>query len=155
MPANAVKELQNAPLPALIEKLGLAIANAQFALDKNAISIAQLLTDADHGVDLNDSFGKRTLLELGFQPTFYQITEATVEARVAFTASESEEFSIGASIGVNLGYFAASVNASYAAKYSFTGSGSSAITARFVAVPPPSVFSDILRSTIRTRPPTP
>jgi hypothetical protein len=153
MANRAMSELQQAPLPQLVEKLGVSIAQAQFALDRNAAAIAQVLANKEEGIDLNDGEGKRSLLELGFAPTFYQITEATIEARVAFSASESQAFSIGASIGVNVLYFAASVNASYSAKYAFEASGSSAVTAKFVSVPPPTVFHEILRSRIRPRTP--
>jgi hypothetical protein len=149
MPSRVITELQEAPLPEMIERLGVAIAQAQFALDRNSIEIARILADGENGLDLGDGAGTRSLLELGFAPTFYQITEATVEARVAFTSKQSEDFSLGASIGVNVGFFAASVNASYTNKYSFEATGSSMVRARFVSVPPPAVFSELLRSTIR------
>jgi hypothetical protein len=151
MPGAVVTELMQAPLADMVEKLGIAVAQAQLALDRNSAEIARLLADEETGIDLNDGAGVRPLLMLGFAPTFYQITEATIEARVAFTSSQSEAFSIGASIGVNVGYFAASVNASYSNRYSFEATGSSAIRARFVNVPPPPVFTDLLRSTIRAR----
>ncbi len=135
----------------MVEKLGLAVASAQLALDRNSAEIARLLADQENGIDLNDGAGARSLLELGFAPTFYQITEATIDARVAFTSSQSEQFTIGASIGVNVVFFAASVNASYTNKYSFEASGSSAIHAKFVNIPPPAVFNELLRSMIRER----
>jgi len=151
MPSRVTTELQQAPLPEMVQRLGLAIAQAQLALDRNSAEIAQLLANEENGIDLNDGAGARSLLELGFAPTFYQITEATIDVRVAFTASESEQFSIGGSIGVNVGFFAASVNASYSNKYAFEATASSTIRARFVSVPPPGLFHEILRSTIRPR----
>ena len=151
MPNRVLTELQQAPLAEMVQKLGIAIAQAQLALDRNSADIARLLADSEGGIDLNDGVGTRSLLELGFAPTFYHISEATVEARVAFTSSESEQFSIGAAIGVNVGFFAASVNASYSSKYSFDASASSSISARFVSIPPPGVFSELLRSTVRSR----
>jgi hypothetical protein len=149
--ASVSTELQQAPLPELVERLGIAIAQAQLALDKNSAEIARLLADTENGIDFNDGMGARSLLEMGFAPTFYHITDATIEARVAFTQSNAEAFTIGGSIGVNVGYFAASVNASYTNKYSFEASASSSIRAHFVSVPPPGVFNDLLRSTIRQR----
>ena len=151
MPSQVITELQQAPLADMVEKLGLAIARAQLALDRNSAEIARILADEENGIDLNDGGGLRSLLELGFAPTFYQITEATIEARVAFTSSQSEAFSIGASIGVNVLYFAASVNASYSNRYSFEATGSSAIRAKFVNIPPPAVFNERLRALIRER----
>jgi len=149
---QAVQSLLQSPLPQMLEQLGTAIANAQFAMDQNAIRIARLLTDEDQGLELPEG-RKVTLLELGFTPTFYHLTEATIEARVAFSTSESRELSVGATIGGTIGFFTASVNASYTAKYSFDASGSSAITARFVSVPPPTVFHERLRAGIDTKKP--
>jgi hypothetical protein len=151
MATQVVTELQQAPLAELVEKLGVAISNAQLALDRNSASIAQLLADEQNGIDLGDGGRTRSLLELGFAPTFYHITEATIDARVAFTSSQSEQFTIGASVGVNVGFFAASVNASYTNKYQFDAEGSSAIHARFVSIPPPSVFNELLQSLMRSR----
>ena len=80
----------------------------------------------------------------GSQPPYPHQTEQT-----PFTSSQSEQFSIGGSIGVNVGFFAASVNASYSNRYSFDATGSSAIRAKFVNIPPPAVFNERLRSLIR------
>lgn len=147
MPSRVITELQQSPLPEMVQRLGVAIGQAQFALDRNSVEIARLLADEENGVDLGG--GTRSLLELGFAPTFYHITEATIEARVAFTQSESEAFSVGGSIGVNVGFFAASVNASYSNRYSFEATGSSSIRARFVSIPPPALFNELLQQTIR------
>src|SRR3954454_4479388 len=139
MPTSVTTALQEAPLPELVKKLGVAISQAQFAMDQNSVAIARLLADSEQGIDLGQ--GARSLLELGFAPTFFQITEAVIEARVAFSSSESTEFGVGASIGVAF-FVAASVNAHYSSRYSFDASGSSSIRATFVAVPPPANFNE-------------
>lgn len=139
----------NSPLPQMVERLGTAIANAQYAMDRNSVQIATMMGDREeHGIRLGGENRNRSLLELGFTPSFYQITEATIDARVAFSMSESREvsLSVGVEVGVNV-YFvmvAASVNASYTNKYSFEASGSSAITTKFVAVPPPTILTNLL-----------
>lgn len=137
---QVTKALQESPLPGLIQNLGIAIAQAQYQMDLTAAKIAKLL--GSEKVEIGET--EYSLLELGFTPTFYQLTEATVEAKMTLSCAESKAFSIGMSAGVNLGYFAASVDASYSAKYSFEATGSSAITARFVSVPPPTIFLDRL-----------
>ncbi len=153
------RALQSAPLPQMIERLGVAIANAQYAMDRNGILIATMMGDREeHGVQVGgEDAPKLSLLDLGFTPSFYQITEATIEAKVAFSMSESKEFSIGTSVsaGVNAGFFfaAVTVDASYSSKYSFEASGSSSISARFAAVPPPTILSDYLQAIRQT--PTP
>lgn len=152
---NPVASLLETPLPALIERLGLAIANAQHALDRNAIAIAQKLADTETGIQFPGDDRTRSLLELGFTPTFYHVTEATIEARVALSFSRSSSFSVGASAGVNVLFFAASVNASYSQKYSFEANASSVINAKFVSVPPPTVFQDLLRASVNKTEETP
>lgn len=148
MSDNPVSTLLETPLPQLVERLGLAIANAQHALDVNAIAIARQLADVESGIQLPGDDHPRSLLELGFSPTFYHVTEATIEAKVAFSFSQSSAFSVGAQAGVNVGFFAASVNASYSQKYSFEATASSVINAKFVSVPPPAVFQDLLRASV-------
>lgn len=139
-----MEALEQAPLGALVEKLGLAIASAQTALDRSAIELAVQLADPELGIELGGQ--RRSLLSLGFAPTFYQFTEATIDIKVSFSTALSTEFSVGGSIGVNIGVFAASVNASYSQKYSYKAEGSSAVTSRLVSVPAPTVFHDMLRS---------
>lgn len=148
-PKDVTTELTHAPLPQVLERLGLAVANAQLALDRNAVDVAKLMADPAQGVDFGDGAGKRSLLELGLSPTFYQITEATIEAKVAFTSSESIEASGGLSGSAGYLFFAANVNASYSAKYSFDAHGSSALTAKFVCVPPPATLTEIIRATVK------
>jgi len=152
---NVTSMLQNAPLGTIVERLGTAIADAQFALDRKAIEIATMLGDAEnHGVTIGSN--TFSLLELGFAPTFYHVSEATVEARMAFSTSMTQEFKLGVSVGASIGVVSVQVDASYSAKYSFEASGSSAITAKFVSVPPPAIFFDRLREAFSATPtPTP
>ena len=151
------RALQNAPLPQMVENLGVAIANAQHAMDRNGILIATMMGDREeHGVQVGgEDAPTLSLLDLGFTPSFYQITEATIEAKVAFSMSQSREVSVGvsATAGGGVGFFfaAVTVDASYSSKYSFESSGSSSIRARFAAVPAPAVLSDYLQS-IRKNP---
>jgi hypothetical protein len=148
MSDNPVEMMLDTPLPKMIEQLGLAIANAQFALDRNAVEIAKLLADEANGIRLAGEDKPRSMLELGFAPSFYHLTEASIDAKVAFSISRSSEFSAGASVSVNYFFVAASVNASYSQKYSFDASASSAISAKFVSVPPPAAFQDLLRASV-------
>ena len=85
---NPVAMMLETPLAGLIEQLGLAIANAQFSLDRNAIAIARMLADPEGGIQLPGDDRSRSMLELGFTPSFYHITEATIEARVAFSIGQ-------------------------------------------------------------------
>ncbi|AJQ97766.1 hypothetical protein [Gynuella sunshinyii] len=139
------RALVTAPLPQIIEKLGLAIAQAQFALDTNSVELAKVMAETE--VDIGDE--TYNLLSLGFLPSFYSFSEATVEAKLSFTMTESTEtsVSVGASVGVSYGVFmaAASVDVSYARKFSVSTEGASSIAARLVSLPAPDVFTQILK----------
>jgi hypothetical protein len=141
------RALVQAPLPQIIEKLGVAVAQAQAALDRNSIETAKALAEAE--VEIGGE--TYNLLTLGFAPSFYTFTEATVEAKLSFTMTESTELSVGASVsmGVNVGVFmaAATVDVAYARKFSVTSEGVSSIAARLVSVPAPDVFTQLLRRT--------
>ncbi|WP_428241189.1 hypothetical protein [Gynuella sp.] len=139
------RALVTAPLPQIIEKLGLAIAQAQFALDTNSVELAKIMAETE--VDIGDE--THNLLSLGFLPSFYSFSEATVEAKLSFTMTESTEtsVSVGASVGVSYGVFmaAASVDVSYARKFSVSTEGASSIAARLVSLPAPDIFTQILK----------
>jgi hypothetical protein len=152
------RQLMSAPLPQIIEQLGLSIARAQSALDANSVSIAKemVTTEVEIGGETYN------LLTLGFTPTFYAFTEATVEAKLSFSMSESTETSIkvGASAGGGVGFVmvAASVDVGYARKFSVASEGQSSVAARIVSLPPPDTLTEVLRrhaATPAPAPPTP
>jgi hypothetical protein len=94
--------LNDVPLGTMLENLGVAIATAQERLDGVAIETALRL--ANTKVSLYDADGRaitRSLLELGFSPTFYQFTEATIE--VSFAVSMKVEEKLAVEFGFRLG----------------------------------------------------
>lgn len=139
------KIMEQAPLPLMVGSLLTALANAQTSLTQSAVDAMIKLSDPANGVQLPGESQKQSLLELGLIPSFLFIQEATITARVAFSYSESEETTFGASAGVTYGVFSASVNAGYSSKYSFEASGASEITTKLVTVPPPTEFQERLR----------
>ncbi len=148
MASRVNRMLEQAPLPLLIQNLGKAIALAQFELDKTMLEALTFLSRKESGVPVPGTENKRSLLALGFVPSFYHFSEATITAKVAFTSVESHAFSLGAEVG---GGFAvppvmlfASVNASYSGKYSFRAEGSSEVTTKIVSIPPPAPLNDLL-----------
>lgn len=146
--------IMNAPLPELIERLGMSVANAQAALDRNSIALANAMAVSTVRVNDNDY----NLISLGFAPTFYAFTEATVEAKMEFSLMEAEDFSIGASANIGGGnsnsnesgserssvMYGISVNAAYARKFELSASASSSIAARIISIPAPELFKEIL-----------
>lgn len=157
--SQLLADLEQLPLPSMIGGLGRAVADAQLAMDQTSLEIARRLGDSEHhGVRFSGDEENRSLLELGFAPTFYHLSEATIDIRVSLSMSQSTEtsLSVGATVGGAYGFvmFAASVSASYSAKYSYEAAASSAITARFVAIPAPTLLAETL-AVQRLAPPSP
>ncbi|TDM06097.1 MAG: hypothetical protein C4K60_15700 [Ideonella sp. MAG2] len=143
--AEVTRSLVSAPLPQIIEKLGLSIAQAQAALDANSVQIAQAMAETE--VELAGK--QHNLISLGFLPTFYAFTEATVEAKLSFSMSESTEVGVKVGVKAKVNYgvvmVAASVDVSYARKFSVSAEGASSIAARLVSLPAPDAFIELLR----------
>jgi hypothetical protein len=100
--------LAEAPIQDMIQKLGCGIAEAQLRLDQTAVKVATLLSGAR--VELTDAQGKATsksLLELGFTPTFYHFTEAELEIKMSISMKVEENFGVG--ISANVGNDAGSI----------------------------------------------
>ena len=142
---TVTRQLLSAPLPDIIQRLGIAIADAQQALDANSVRTAALMATTE--IELGGE--TYNLMALGFTPTFYSFTEATVEAKLSFSMTETTEIGVtaGVSLGVTAGFVmvAASVSVSYARKFSVSAEGMSSIAARVVSLPPPEILEGILR----------
>lgn len=158
---NVGRELLNAPFPELVRTLGVGIAEAQYALDRVSIKIAQLMA----GFKLNDSGNLErdetsliklregddgvSLLALGFTPTFYQFVETYIELKLAISMKKEEEISAESSVKgaawSPFGVIAASVNASYSQKYQYEANGSSEMRTKLVTVPAPAMFESRLK----------
>lgn len=93
--------LLDVPMGDIVERMARAIATAQRSLDVLSIQTAMELGIST--LDLHDASGAvitRSLLELGFWPTFYQFTETTIDVSVALSIRTSEEFHVGGSVTV-------------------------------------------------------
>ncbi|WP_341902635.1 hypothetical protein [Fluviicola taffensis] len=159
--ANVGKELLNAPFPELVRTLGVGIAEAQYALDRVSIKIAQLMAgfkvnddgtlerDETALIVLREGDEGVSLLALGFTPTFYQFVETYIELKLAISMKTETEASVSSKVaGVAwspFGVVAASVNASYSQKYQYEANGSSEMRTKLVTVPSPAMFESRLK----------
>ncbi len=157
---NIIQTLTNAPLPMMLEKLGMSIANAQAALDANSIKLANEMST----IEIDVAGKPHNLISLGFAPTFYAFTEATIEIKMEFSISESEEYGIKAAYktassksesndtkegkSTNFGISGLSISGHYARKFEMSSEASSSIAARIVSLPTPDIYLEILKSTI-------
>ena len=157
---NIGTELLNAPFPELVKNMGLGIAEAQYALDKSSIRIAQqmagftenangeLVEDPSSLILLQKDRPKMSLLALGFTPTFYQFVDTIIELKIDIKMMQSKEKNASATISAGSKFlnFSASVNASYSQKYQYDAAGSSSMKTKLVTVPIPIVFEQRLKA---------
>ncbi len=145
--------LMDAPIADMIQKLGLSIAEAQLRLDQVGVQVATLLSDAK--VDFKNDAGETTtksLLELGFIPSFYQFTETEIEVKLTIQLKVEEGIDVEGEAAVagatknRAVAFGASINVEYHRKYDFDMTGSSSVKTKLIAIPPPSVFLEMIKT---------
>jgi hypothetical protein len=115
-------DLLDVPFPEMISKLGLAIAQSQFNLDKNSIEILKIMGNKELAPvyvpsvklasEVGDTVGdgvsfevtkddentaseteiKTSMIGAGFQPTFYQFAETIIEVKMAITMSYESQY---------------------------------------------------------------
>lgn len=112
---------------------------------------------------------RASMMELGFTPTFYQFIETLIEVKISIrmtreinTGSKSHDANtviaskghssiFSADSSSRLAVSASSVDATYAAKYSYSAEGSSLLRTKLVPVPPPTVLEERIRKLIEDR----
>jgi len=169
--ASVGQELLAVPLPEMVMKLGLGIAEAQRALDENSVETSQLLAEttvplvlavtqviaADGTVTFTNADPiDVSLLQIGLMPTFYQFSEATIEVTMDIKTTSSRETNIKVSAKAKVGFacFSASVNTevSHNRKFGKEVHGTSRLVTKMVPVPPPTRIEPIL-NVVDNRPP--
>jgi len=99
-----------------IENLGLGIARAQRALDENSLNTAVELAT------VRPEFSNRSLLDLGFSPTFYHYQYADLEVSLQMTLRVERSFSLNVGLTGSVGHTDAS---------STQGNGTATVTVNF------------------------
>ncbi|TVR65983.1 MAG: PASTA domain-containing protein [Gemmatimonadales bacterium] len=160
--SRLVSDITSAPLGRIIASVGEGVAEAQRALDSQAIGqLLALYSESDEGT--------RLLRESGWRPTFYTLPETEGEVKVALSLSESnpDEASAGAGPGGSgapspsptpipprggallsarlsrslapprAKLYATPVDGGYRNRFGFEASVSATIRFRIVPVPPP------------------
>ena len=173
------QELLDVPFSEMIKGMGLAVAEAQFELDRVGIRLAQMMSGSYEVEEVDPDTGETeyvtheayvtfngerlSLLELGFTPTFYQFVDTLVEVKVSLSMARTRDFSgsvstksksIGAAalpFAAGAGVRSTAVNASYAAKYQYSAEGSSLMRTKLVPVPPPAVLEERIRKVVEAR----
>lgn len=154
--ASVGQELLDVPLPEMVLKLSLGIAEAQKALDENSVETAQALANTTIPIvmavtqtiaaDGTVSYTQAdpidvSLIQVGLLPTFYQFSEATIEVTMDIKTTTSRETNIKVGIKSKVGFsmWSVSVNidVSHNRKFGKTVHGTSKLVTKMVPVPPP------------------
>ena len=154
--ASVGQELLDVPLPEMVLKLALGIAEAQKALDENSVETAQALAETEIPIvmavtqtiaaDGSVSFSSAdpidlSLIQIGLLPTFYQFSEATIEVTMDIKTTTSRETNIKVGVKAKVGFSmwsaSVSVDVSHNRKYGKTVHGTSRLVTKLVPVPPP------------------
>lgn len=167
------QELLDVPLPDMVTKLALGIADAQRALDAASVETAKVLAEEKIDVvpaitetiaaDGSVSFAEAnpvsmSLLQVGLNPTFYQFAEATIEVTMDIKTTTSTQTNVKVSAQAKVGFalWSASVrvDVQHNRKYGKEVHGTSRLVTRMVPVPPPPrIFPQV--TTVDNRPATP
>jgi hypothetical protein len=84
--------LADMPLGSIIEKLAISIAQAQRALDRQAIQMfGELASEKVMLPTPNGGVVERSMLELGFAPSFYHFDSVVIEIKVEIKLHVAEE----------------------------------------------------------------
>lgn len=154
--ASVGQELLNVPLPDMVAKLALGIAEAQRALDENSVETAQALANTEIplvmavtqiiAADGTVSFTNApavdvSLLQIGLLPTFYQFSEATIEVTMDIKTTTSTETNIKVGLKAKVGFAmwsaSVTVDVSHNRKFGKEVQGTSRLMTKLVPVPPP------------------
>ena len=171
--ASVGQELLDVPLPEMVLKLALGIAEAQKALDENSVETAQALADTEIPVvlavtqtiaaDGTVSYTQAppidvSLIQIGLLPTFYQFSEATIEVTMDIKTTTSRETNIKvglkAKVGFSMWSASVSVDVSHNRKFGKEVHGTSRLLTKLVPVPPPPRIAPEL-IVVDNRPPEP
>ena len=154
--ASVGQELLDVPLPEMVLKLALGIAEAQRALDENSVETAEALAEttlplvlavtqtiaADGSVSFTNADPVDvSLIQIGLLPTFYQFAEATIEVTMDIKTTTSRETNIKvnskAKVGFSMWSASVALEVKHNRKFGKEVRGTSRLVTRLVPVPPP------------------
>ncbi|MCL1811578.1 MAG: hypothetical protein FWG41_05115 [Methanomassiliicoccaceae archaeon] len=158
------QEVLNVPFGAMVYQVASAIATSQTSLDKSSVEILKVMGDVENNPvslpilkeDGTEGSIKTSMIGAGFQPAFYQFTDAIIEVKMAISMSYDNEYSSGyqhdyeskyESKNKKYNYASAStttINANYTSKYSFNEEASSTLRVRLVPLPPNPIMQRLI-----------
>ena len=168
------QELLDVPLPDMVAKLAVGIADAQRSLDTNSVETAVALAGtnidvvpaitetiaADGSVTFTQAAPiQMSLLQVGLNPTFYQFTEASIEVTMDIKTTTSTETNVKVGVQAKVGFAcwsaSARVDVSHNRKFGKEVKGTSRLFTKLAPVPPPPRIFRELRIVDNRPAPTP
>lgn len=136
----------------------------------DSIKLEEVLTKLAEGKGQNDTIRVPTrvsMMELGFTPVFYQFVDTIIEVKIAIKITRTSEYSrtskntntdktnsfrhkrsfwgTNGNSSVNSQVSTSQVDATYAAKYSYSAEGASLLRTKLSPVPPPPMLEQRIR----------
>ena len=161
--ASVGQELLDVPLPDMVTKLALGVAEAQRALDENSVETATILAettievvpaltqtiaaDGEVTFDAADPV-EMSLLQVGLNPSFYQFAETSIEVTMDIKTTTSSETNIKVGFKASVGFACWSssvrVDVQHNRKFQKEVRGTSRLFVKMMPVPPPPrIFPEI------------
>jgi len=162
------QEVLNVPFGAMVYQMASAIATSQVQLDKSSVEILKIMGDAEKSPvylpilneDGTEGNIKTSMIGAGFQPAFYQFSDAIIEVKMAVSMGYDSEYSSGYEYkseygneynwkGKDQDYKSTyarttTINANYTSKYSFNEEASSTLRVRLVPLPPNPIMQRLI-----------
>jgi hypothetical protein len=164
------QEILNVPFGDMVYQVASAIATSQASLDKSSVEILKMMGDAQNNPvslpvlneDGTEGSIETSMIGAGFQPAFYQFTDAIIEVKMAISMSYDNEYSSSYGSESSSSYewkgkptkytkeakYASArtttINANYTSKYSFNEEASSTIRVRLVPLPPNPIMQRLI-----------
>jgi len=156
------QDILDIPFGEMVYQVAAAIATSQAQLDRSSIEILRIMGDSEKApvflplmdLDGRDIELKTSMIGAGFQPTFYQFSDAIIEVKMAISMSyesgyeqkTSTEYGPRTTTTIDLrngritlsqtNIKSQTVNATYTNKYNFNEEASSTLRVRLVPLPP-------------------
>lgn len=137
------------------------LLRAQATLDQNLIATSREITDPQKGFSQqkpNGDVRQYSMLEMGFIPSAFYITQADLDLKVGFStsrdvaesqATQKKKRNLKKILKGNLS--AQSIDATYSSRYQFRIEGASRIKASLASRPEPAAMIDRLKQQIQDR----
>ncbi|MDR0334286.1 MAG: hypothetical protein LBH69_00145 [Methanomassiliicoccaceae archaeon] len=162
------QEVLNVPMGEMVYKLSSAIAESQFKLDLGSVDILRIMGDRKNcpvflpivNEDGTEGEIETSMVGAGFQPAFYQFSDAIIEVKMAismgyeseYSSSYESKYQYGSEYkdkGKNWDYKSTyarttTMNATYTNKYSFSEDASSTLRVRLVPLPPNPIMQRLI-----------